>query len=503
MKKYFWLLTSLLLLQACGPKEQFAANKANKETSISSSLLTTTRLCSAKTHIKAPVDVLILLDNSSSTNVFDSTAKSRLTNMINAFALDDNFDYHIMVAPLVGSTANAVLFANYPQDLNSSAQAKLRPTSAISTLSFPVQTGGEFGITRSYDLIQANRGNGMDSVFRSGSHTIIAVLTNGNDTQCSDQLGYNCQLSNKSFYNSAINQLTCLGHNTPYNGGNCGGISTLNAETFRFVSLSPAYDNESQRLSCKVGTRGTFYHHASNEIFTNGLASRIYTDSYPLEGKYNDARDFCTSDDIFSHIRSSIKDVVLKHKYNRWPVADSGANIDTSSIRVKLVGPNNNIIRELTNQTGVTSPSSGFSYDKDCTLSNDSNGCNTRYYPSNGEPFIGHLIKLHGADHLEFPNCLSVEYYAPTETYKYVYLPYGTPQVSTIELYIDLIKVEQSTTNGWEYIGNACASSLTDGKILNLPVSGACGPMLKLNGNAVFQSKQGTNVNVRIDYISQ
>ncbi|MCK6594793.1 MAG: hypothetical protein L6Q33_06305, partial [Bacteriovoracaceae bacterium] len=233
MKKYFWLLASLLLLQACGAKEQFAANKANKETSVSSSLLTTTRLCSAKTHIKAPVDVLILLDNSSSTNVFDSTAKSRLKNMINAFALDDNFDYHIMVAPLVGSTANAVLFANYPQDLNSSAQAKLRPTSAISSLSFPVQTGGEYGVSRSYDLIQSNRGTG--GIFRSGSHTIVAVLTNGNDTQCSDSRGYNCQLSDRSFYNGAINQLTCLGHNTSFSGGSCAGITSLNAETFRFV----------------------------------------------------------------------------------------------------------------------------------------------------------------------------------------------------------------------------------------------------------------------------
>lgn len=499
MKKYLWFLCTVLIIQGCGNKEVFSPNKAASQTTVNSALQSTSTLCSAKTHIKAPVDVLVLFDNSPSSNAFNSTTRTRLKTMIQGF-VQDNFDYHIMVAPLSGTsisdTSSAVVYASDASTLNASVQSKLRPTSSISSISFPTFTGTEYGIRRAYEIIQANRSNG---VFRNNAYTMIAVLTNGNDTQCSDTLGYSCTPANKSFYNSAINQLTCLGHNSPFSpaGASCSGTS-LDSAMFRFISLSPKTN------SC--GSAGTFYHYASQEIFSNGLMSRSYVDSNPLNTGvtiYNDARDFCDSNsDIFSHIRSSIKDVVLKHKYNRWPVADSYANIDADTIKVRLIGPTNNVIRELVNNTGATSPTSGFSYAGVCTISGSEN-CNTRYFPTpGGEPFPGHLIRLHGSDEVEFPNCLSVEYYAPTETYRYVYLPYGTPREETLELYIDNQKIEKSTTNGWEFIGNKCASSLTDGKVLNLPVAGSCGPILKLNGSAAVSSKQGANVSVRVDYIS-
>lgn len=518
MKKYLWLLSTAFLIQGCGNKEVFSPNKAASETTVNSALQTNSTLCSTKTHIKAPVDVLVLFDNSPSSNAFNADTKDRLTKMIQGF-VQDNFDYHIMVAPLVtartgnyatdsspsvlSDTSSAVIFAADSSTLNNSVLPKLRPTKSISSISFPSYTGNEYSIKRASEIIKANRSNG---VFRNNAYTMIAVLTNGNDTQCTDFKGADCGLSysDKSFYNSTLNQLTCLGHNTSYSpaGVPCSssGVGpSLDASMFRFISLSP------KNNSC--GTPGTYYHYASNEIFNNGLATRSYVDSNPMvmssSSVYNDARDFCNSSaDIFSHIRSSIKDVVLKHKYNRWPVAESYANIDTATIKVKLIGPTNNVIRELTNNSGVTSPSSGFSYEGVCSISG-SETCNTRYYPTpGGEPFPGHLIRLHGSDEVEFPNCLSVEYFAPTEVYRYVYLPYGTPNQETLELYIDNQKIEKSSTNGWEYIGNQCASSLTDGKILNLPVAGSCGPILRLHGSSAVTSKQGASVSVRVDYIS-
>lgn len=500
MKKYLCLLATAFLIQSCGNKEVFSPNKAATETTVNSALQTSSTLCSTKTHIKAPVDVLVLFDNSPSSNAFNSTTRTRLTSMIQGF-VQDNFDYHIMVAPLTGSsasdTSSAVIFASDTSNLHTSVSGKLRPTSAITSISFPVLTGTEYGIKRSYEIIQANRSNG---VFRENAYTMIAVLTNGNDTQCTDSKGYSCGLSDKTFYNSTLNQLTCLGHNTPHSSSSSCSGSSLNSAMFRFISLSP------KSPSC--GTPGTYYHYASNEIYNNGLATRSYSDSNPMimssSSVYNDARDFCnSSSDIFSHIRSSIKDVVLKHRYNRWPVAESYANIDTATIKVKLIGPTNNIIRELTNNTGVSSPSNGFSYEGICSISSTEK-CNTRYYPTpGGEPFPGHLIRLHGSDEVEFPNCLSVEYFAPTEVYRYVYLPYGTPNQDTLELYIDNQKIEKSTTNGWEFIGDQCASNLTDGKILNIPVAGSCGPILKLHGSAAVTSKQGASINVRVDYISK
>lgn len=493
MKKYLWLLSTAFLIQGCGNKEVFSPNKAGKETSVTSSALSAYQQCTQKTHIKAPVDVLVLVDNSSSTVVFDKDKKDQLARMIKSFALDDNFNYHIMVAPLVGSSSSSMLFANDTSTLDSSVANTVKPTSQISSINFPITPGGEYGISRAYDLIQANRSNG---IFRSNSHTIVAILTNGNDTECTDVSHYKCELVDRArFYDSRINKLSCLGHNTSFGSNNCSGINSLNAETFRFVSLSIANSN-----SCS-GTSGTFYHYASDGVFKSGLASRSYMDSYPLNGIYNDARDFCDSKaDIFSHIRGLIKDVVLKHKYDRWPIASADANIDLQSIKVKVINANGTI-RELSNMENNPSPTSGFKYDKNCVVSG-SELCNTRISPTPGEPFTGHLVKLFGSDQVEFPECLSVEYYAPVEEYAYYYLPYGTPSnKDDIEFYVDGVQFFESSTNGWEFLGNKCQSDLS-GKVFNIPTAGACGPILKLNGSAKIKTKQGASVSVRVDYIS-
>ncbi len=506
MKNFFLISALLSLLFGCGGKELFSANKSNKQIAIESPAQATNTLCSQSTHIRPPVDVLILFDNSPSAIVFNTETRNRLISMIQSFA-QDNFDYHILVAPLTSSsisdTSSSALFANYPATLTGTALSKLRPTSAISSISFPYVTGGEYGIKRSYEIIQANRSNG---IFRNNAFTVAAVLTNGNDTECTNSKGYACGLQDKSFYNTNINRLTCLGINTPYLSGSCSGVSTLNAEMFRLITLSP------KTVSSSCGAfAGTYYQHASNEVFNNGLASRTYTDSNPMimdqAGSiiYNDARDFCASADIFSHIRSSIKDLVIKHRYDRWPVADENAAIDSASIRVSVLDQYNNVIKTLVNNTGVSSPSEGFSYQGIC-IPSASDQCYTRFYPTPGEPFRGHLIKLHGGDILEFPKCLKVDYYAPNVEYMYVYLPYGAPNESTLELYIGTTKIEKSAVNGWEYVGNKCSTNGTlpdGGKVLNLPTPTVCGPMLKLYGSAIVKTKQGSSVQVRLDYISQ
>ncbi len=115
MKKLLLNFCLLTIAFGCGNKEVFSPNKSNKEIAIASPLQTSTTLCSLKTHVRPPVDVLVLFDNSPSSNAFNQTTRSRLTSMIQGF-VQDNFNYHIVVAPLVSSSASdistAVIFAN-------------------------------------------------------------------------------------------------------------------------------------------------------------------------------------------------------------------------------------------------------------------------------------------------------------------------------------------------------------------------------------------------------
>src|SRR5690606_31930928 len=103
-------------------------------------------------------------------------------------------------------------------------------------------------------------------------------------------------------------------------------------------------------------------------------------------GRMQDSFDLCAISDftrIFDGINNSIQDAILGHKYNYWPVAKAGANIDPNEITVTKDGISYPRLSEP-----VSNGTSGF------TFTNMVQTVNTRFEPEAGEPFTGYVVRL-------------------------------------------------------------------------------------------------------------
>jgi len=206
-----------------------------------------------------------------------------------------------------------------------------------------------------------------------------------------------------------------------------------------------------------------------------------------------DSYNLCSIDftHIFDGVNTAIKQTLIKHKYEYWPVANLNADVDPDTLRV--VRSDGKI---LTNSTADSNPENGYKYIGDQT------NHATRIEPTPGEPFTGKMIQLIGNDKIVYPDCLTVTYDAKKLKYGYIYLKFGQPQVSTIEVRINGQLVPQSTTNGWDYMGNQLVTGLDPAlKIYDLPAGAPSGYMLRLNGSYQFQNS-GSAVNISVYYNS-
>lgn len=508
LKRTLFLTTSLLVLSSCA-KEEFATNKGKQSSSTSEAITTSAKLCAQSTLIRPQVDILMLWDNSSSFNFVNSATKSSMSNLISS--VSENFDYHVLSAPLVpasggtnsGTLYEAQLVAKTSTGLGSDALNILRTKeNAIASLGFTQTSQGaaEAGIDRAYNVINQNRGNG---IFRAGAYTIIVVISNEDDKGCSmvsstNPNGVIC--SNPTDYNKYLapriqNLLTLRGNS------NYAGAVNLNASMMRFINISPL-------TSCSSGNYKMNYMYRAvaksmyETPYTNGWPTSNDHLSPDLPG-YPDSYNLCSLDfsHIFDGVNTAIKQTLLKHKYDYWPMAASTASVDPDTVRV---------IRSdgklLVNRKFDNSASNGFEVVLDGS-GNAANlvGQNTRYYPTAGEPFTGKLIRLFGAegnDKVIYPDCLTVTYTEVKSTYGYIYLQYGEPSVPTIEVKINGAIVPQSSSNGWDYMGLQYTNALDSNyKVANLPAGTSSGYFLRLNGTAK-KSNSASNT-FTIYYISK
>ena len=197
---------------------------------------------------------------------------------------------------------------------------------------------------------------------------------------------------------------------------------------------------------------------------------------------------------IFAGIESSIKQTLILHKYDYWPVAGKDVSLDPDSIRVVRTDG-----KILANRTGETSPSDGYSY---VGVQNR----NTRYAPTAGEPFDGKMIQLHGVDgndKVVYPECLTVTYSAEKVTYGYYYLP-NKPVESSIEVKLNGAIVPKSASNGWDLMAGLRYSNDKDIdpnlKIVNMPGGTPSGYFIRFNGS--YKVKNTTANNFQVFYTS-
>lgn len=506
LNRTLFLTTTLLVLSSCA-KEEFSTNKGKQSSSTSEAITTSAKLCAQSTLIRPQVDILMLWDNTSSFNFVNAQTKASMSNLISS--VSENFDYHVLSAPLVslsggtssGSLYEAQLIAKDATGLGSSATNILRSKeNAIASLGFTQGTGSaEMGIDRAYNLINQNRSNG---IFRTGAYTIVVVISNEDDKGCSmvsstNPNGVIC--SNPTDYNNYLapriqNFLTLRG-NSIY-----AGAANLNSSMMRFINISPL-------TSC---SSGNYKINNMYKIMAKKMYETPYTNNWPTSNDhlspdlpgYPDSYNLCSMNfsHIFDGVNTAIKQTLLKHKYDYWPMAAAGASVDPDTVRVVKSDGTILLNRADPENAGITN---GFEVVMNGAVP-DVRNQNTRYFPTAGEPFYGKLIRLYGSegsDKVIYPDCLTVTYKELKAYTGYIYLESGKPNVDTIEVRIDGKLVPRSSSNGWDYMSLQYTSALDPNlKIQNMPAGTSSGYFLRLNGNYIMSNS--TSHTYEVLYIS-
>ena len=478
MKILFSTFLWSLLLLSCG-KEEFTKTATKSSTQASPIQQSTQNSCSNFTLVKPPVDILFVIDNTETTNFISAQTKSALQSTINL--VSNQFDYRIMVAPLVddGNSRFPIVLAD-PSSISCPASppplsnpncllSRVVPADNINFFSQVVGGSREWGFQRVLQVIRDNM-NGTSNVFRRNAYTIVVLVSNGDDTDFTFDPMTGLPIT--SHFNARLNDFVSLigspqGSNT--------STTQLNASTFRFLSIVP------HSTTCYEGYRWWSLNSSSNAVYQNRyieMSRRLYqiSGSQDQSGKtHPDSYDLCSGNfaQIFEDgINKTIQQVVVGHKYNFWPVSTNN-NFDIQQLRVFKNG-----VQLTANDT-----QNGF------VFHNTDQTRNTRFAPSAGEPFTGYLVELFGNAQVTYPECIMIQTQTPADYYGYVALS-KEPDLSSVILEINGVRIPQSSTDGWTYFGyspslNVRVKSRTDLTTAE-PGIFRSGYFLKLHGNAVY-----------------
>jgi hypothetical protein len=452
-------LLSLLVLAGCGA-EQFGTTPQSSSESVSGLKSYEQLSCSSFTLIKPKVDILYVVDNSTSTYYVSSDIKTAITNTVNSISKE--FDYRVIGTGLLPISGDSTPFNDYQLLTNStdtlSDDAKNRTIISTSELSFfsPAQPGGssEAGLKRITDFYNNN-----PTLFRENAYMITVLISNGRDTEIETLKAFaNGETERNSVrYSERLTSLRNMKAN-------------LKSQDFRLFTVTA-------QSNCQDG-------------YQSSMNSYV-----PMSKEFgpSDNIDLCQGgaiSSIFSKINSTIKQVLVPHSYRYWPItfAQPGENVSFSEIQVYKVSGNNPPVR-------LDQPA--WSYHKSTSGSEE-----TRELPSKGERVSGeHFIKFSDGNLLTYPDCVQVRSTSKTETFGYVVIP-QEPKPETLVLRINGQIIPRSSTNGWSYAGNK--NQAINIKMPypqagdELPAVMKTGFMLQLNGSNNYY-KSGDNVNA--DYI--
>jgi hypothetical protein len=495
--KYKIILVVLFSIFSCA-KEEFSAVKQTDDFVAPDRVSATGSLINSEfTEIKPEVDFLILWDNSSSLFFINEQTKIALSRVIESVSI--RFNYHILLAPLIDPTNSATKFlvTENPNDLPASIPgiARVSQSDAPDFLdNFPTATGSrENGVERAIEVINQNVTN---NVFRQNAYTMIVVMSNQDDTVNSTGSVITGP-EQQAYLDRTFNELMCIRGNHSGNGSCAPSFNPLNSLQMRFMSIVAFEDRcSSQNLT---GVKGnTVYKNMSERVYLSPFTNSnpIPTDSVRPFDSFN----ICNIADfqrIFDGINNSIQSVIEHHQYDHWPIAGINSRpFDPTDVRVvKSTGEN---ITQLFDP--VFPGSNGFKVIPGVQTRN------TRFFPTPGEPFTGHLIELFGTARVTHPDQLLVTTITPVEFFGFVHL-HARPVESSIKLTINGLDIPRSSTNGFELVKaggkgqfipsqNLQITSPTDFSSVS-PGILKSGFFLKLSGNAIYTN--GAVINVIYD----
>jgi hypothetical protein len=419
----------LLAVASCGENIPFTT-VTQKQTFVTPAVNIYSNQFCPNSYVVAPkVDILFLIDNSSSTNYMNSGMKSAIASLIGS--VSESFDYHAYVAPLIPVAGENIQYFPLVVSNQQGLSTNVNIVGANGITLFQNVAGGsaELGFTRAMNIINNNTSN---NIFRKNVNTVVIVVSNGDDTDnLVDPSTGQIVASN---YTARFNEFKMLTEKF-YTGASSIPINALRSKQLRFISVVP-------HTACQYGFKaGTRYKNMSQDIFSyNGIgnATSATPDSYNLcNASYTQ---------IFNQIAASMPTTTIEKTYNFWPaketISSAAPDFDVSKIQVVK-------IKDGVSQNIPESSSNGFNF-----VSTHMVNKNIRQLPivSSDHPAelkTGYFVELFGTAKLKTPGeCLVVKIQDPQTYYGYIVLA-RKPKVSETVVRINGQLVAQSSTNGW------------------------------------------------------
>jgi len=463
MKIYWSTFLSVLLLATlagCGA-EQFGTTPQSNSSQANPLQVYQQSSCSGHTLIKPAVDILYVVDNSSSNGWISGSVKSAIQSTIGS--ISSQFDYRVIGTPLLKTASgdqDYQVLAKESGSLPSTIPTTKILTSASQFSFFQnIVTGqAEAGLRRVQEFISTHQSDGL---FRQGAYLFIVLVSNGRDTEVES---FDIQNGNEKIQPQYNQRKTSLINLKSY----------LHSQQFRLFSVT---------ANTKCNPQRTGYW-GSPESYGSMSRDLYNSHSFPPGGTDPDHYDLCDESNVgsvFASVNSTIQQEVIPHTYKYWPITSTDGTIDTGPGKIKVYksSPNSPPV-ELT---------SGWSY-----LANPGNQP-TRILPTVGEPTNrAHLIQFNGsANYITYPECISISTSANLEYFGYIDIP-KNPLLTSVVIKINGVQVPLS---GWSLASGGSQTrniKVPHNGYPDTPVVMRSGYMLKLTSSYYYKS--GDNVEV-------
>lgn len=465
-----FLLLLILLLSSCSENIPFTV-QTQKEIFVTNGVQTySSTICGNSTVHKPKVDILFVVDNSTSINPAYASAdlKNSITNIVSQ--VSNNFNYHAYIVPLLtfaGENPQLVVSDMVGIGAGAPTPIGLNSVDIAQYLNNTQPGGSELGFQRVRDVINSNISNG---IFRNEVHTLVVMVSNGDDTDnLYDQYG-NMIATN---YYARLNDLK--------NFTKKSGVTTLQALTFRFFSVVA-------HSACQNGfIKGSRYMQMSKDLYAYSESTDQGNTTWP------DSYNICTGsiNNIFTSISSVLPTTVVNHTYNYWPAKVTNNTVidfNPSAIVVKKVTQSGIIDIPSNNINGyqfMNAHQTNLNIRETPAVSSD--------YPA--ENLTGFFVQLYGSAKVNSPECLSVQIQDPQEFFGYSVVSNNPDLNETVIKKNGVIVPKQvgGSGDGWSFQGFSPSQNkrITGPGDFTPHPNGvyATGYVFKFNGNSYYTNE--------------
>jgi hypothetical protein len=462
MKFYWSTFLSVLFLSAlagCGV-EQFGTTPQSNASQANPLQVYQQSSCSGHTLIKPAVDVLYVVDNSSSNNWISGSVKTAIQNTIGS--ISSQFDYRVIGTPLLKTDAGDQDYQVLPKESGSLPgtipSSKIVSSSSQFTFFQNIVTGqAEAGLKRVQEFISSHQSDGL---FRQGAYLFIVLVSNGRDTEVES---YNINTGNAKIQPAYDQRKASLLNLKSY----------LQSQQFRLFSVTA-------NSKCNPVRTGYW---ASPESYGSMSRDLYFSHSgfgYSPDPDHYDLCDQTNVNNVFLSVNSTIQQVIVPHTYAYWPITSTDGAIDTSPGKIKVY--------KSTANSAPVEMTSGWTY-----MANPGNQ-NTRILPTVGEPTTrSHLIKFNSGNYVTYPDCVSISTSSNLEYFGYIDIP-KNPLLTSVVIKINGAQVPDS---GWSLASGGSQTrniKVAHNGYLDTPSVMRSGYMLKLTSSYYYKS--GDNVEV-------